>query len=178
MRKPTFWFPTWSDTNQAVQLQEMARRWKFQILKVEGLYYSCRENKGADQLRGYREADLRFCFSHMQHVGFLTSRLLCQRHWHRQAYTSTKLYNRKFSYTETKFSYIKFLNCETLGGCYRGMEIGFLVTGLTLFMAYLSMPMKRSRKGGHALSPFFGPFRSQNMKVTVQQFLLDVLLVE
>ena len=25
MRKPTFWFPPWSDTNQALQLQEMAR---------------------------------------------------------------------------------------------------------------------------------------------------------
>ena len=28
----------------------------------EGLYYPCSENKGADQLRGYREADLRLCF--------------------------------------------------------------------------------------------------------------------
>ena len=26
------------------------------------MYYICRENKGADQLRGYREADLRLCF--------------------------------------------------------------------------------------------------------------------
>ena len=26
------------------------------------LYYLCSENKGADQLRGYREADLRLCF--------------------------------------------------------------------------------------------------------------------
>ena len=25
MRKPTFWFPTWSDTNHAVQLQKMVR---------------------------------------------------------------------------------------------------------------------------------------------------------
>ena len=25
VRKPTFWFPTWSDTNRAVQLQKMAR---------------------------------------------------------------------------------------------------------------------------------------------------------
>ena len=25
-------------------------------------YYPCSENKGADQLRGYREADLRLCF--------------------------------------------------------------------------------------------------------------------
>ena len=26
------------------------------------MYYLSRENKGADQLRGYREADLRLCF--------------------------------------------------------------------------------------------------------------------
>ena len=40
----------------------MARGLKFRIQKVEGLYYPCSENKGADQLRGYREADLRLCF--------------------------------------------------------------------------------------------------------------------
>ena len=62
MRKPALWFLTWSDTNRAVQLQKMARGLKFRILKVVGLYYLCSENKGADQLRGYREADLRLCF--------------------------------------------------------------------------------------------------------------------
>ena len=66
MIKPKFWFPTWSNTNQAVQLQKMARGMKFRIKKVEGLYYLCSENKGADQLRsnlrGYREADLHLCF--------------------------------------------------------------------------------------------------------------------
>ena len=31
MRKLTIWFPIWSDTNQAVQLQEMARGLKFWI---------------------------------------------------------------------------------------------------------------------------------------------------
>ena len=62
MRKPTFWIPTWSDTNQAVQLQEMARGLKFWIKKVKGLDCVCSENKGADQLRGYREADLCLCF--------------------------------------------------------------------------------------------------------------------
>ena len=62
MRKQTFWFPTWSDTNQAVQLHKMARGLKFRIEKVEELYYLCGENKGTDQLRGYREADLRVCF--------------------------------------------------------------------------------------------------------------------
>ena len=40
----------------------MARGLKFRIKKEEGLYYPCSENKGADQLRGYREADLRLCF--------------------------------------------------------------------------------------------------------------------
>ena len=62
MRKPTFWFPTWSNTNQAVQLRKMARGLKFHIKEVEGLNYLCGENKGADQLCGYREADLRLCF--------------------------------------------------------------------------------------------------------------------
>ena len=62
MRKPTFWFPTRSDTNRAVQSQKMARDLKFRIQEVKGLYYPCSENKDADQLRGYREADLRLCF--------------------------------------------------------------------------------------------------------------------
>ena len=47
---------------QAVQPQKMARGLKFQIKKVEKLYYVCSGNKGADQLRGYRKADLRLCF--------------------------------------------------------------------------------------------------------------------
>ena len=39
----------------------MAKDLKFQILEEEGLYmyYLCSENKGADQLYGYRTADLR-----------------------------------------------------------------------------------------------------------------------
>ena len=62
MRKPAFGFPTWSNTNQAVQSSKIARCLKFILLEVEGLYYPYSENKGADQLRGYREADLRLCF--------------------------------------------------------------------------------------------------------------------
>ena len=34
-----FLSPTWSDTNQAVQLQKMARCLKFRIKEVEGLNY-------------------------------------------------------------------------------------------------------------------------------------------
>ena len=60
--KPTIWFPIRSDTNQAVQSQKTARSMEFRIKEVEGLYYPCSENKCADQLRGYREADLRLCF--------------------------------------------------------------------------------------------------------------------
>ena len=40
----------------------MAGDGKFWIQKVEELYYPCRENKGSDQLRGYRKADLGLCF--------------------------------------------------------------------------------------------------------------------
>ena len=42
--------------------QKMARGLKFRIWVVEVLNYPYSENKGADQLRGYREADLRLCF--------------------------------------------------------------------------------------------------------------------
>ena len=62
VRKLGSGFPTRSDTNRAVQSLNMARGLKFRIQKVEGLYYPCTENKGADQLRGYHEADLRLCF--------------------------------------------------------------------------------------------------------------------
>ena len=62
MRKPTFWFPTRSDRNLSVQPQKMARGLKIRIYDVKELYSPCGENKGADQLRGYREADLRLCF--------------------------------------------------------------------------------------------------------------------
>ena len=64
VRKLTFLFPTRSDTNRAVQRKKMDRALKFRIEKVEGFYYmyTCSENKSADQLRGYCEADLRLCF--------------------------------------------------------------------------------------------------------------------
>ena len=55
-------FLTRSDTNRAVQPQKMARGLKFWMYVLEGLYYPYSENKGADQLSGYREADLRLCF--------------------------------------------------------------------------------------------------------------------
>ena len=37
----------------------------------------CIENKGADQLRGYRGADLRLCFRICKKNGFLMTRLIC-----------------------------------------------------------------------------------------------------
>ena len=63
MRKPTMWFLNRSDTKQAVQAQKMDRCLKFWIYEEEGLYSPCRENKGADQLLSYCEADLHHCFS-------------------------------------------------------------------------------------------------------------------
>ena len=43
-------FPTRCDTNRNVQPQKMARGLKILIEEVEGLYYLCSENKGANQL--------------------------------------------------------------------------------------------------------------------------------
>ena len=64
-----------SITNQAVQPQKIVRGLKFQIKDVEGLYYPCSESKGADQLRGYRKADL-CLFLHMQNAVVLMTWLI------------------------------------------------------------------------------------------------------
>ena len=40
----------------------MARGLKFCIWEVEGLYYPCSENRGADQLCSYCTADMCLCF--------------------------------------------------------------------------------------------------------------------
>ena len=48
------WFPNRSDTNRPVQSQKRARSLKFWSQVEKELYYPCSENKGADQLRGYR----------------------------------------------------------------------------------------------------------------------------
>ena len=62
MGKPTKWFPNRSDTNRAVEAQKTARSLKVRIKEEEELYFPSSENKGADQLHGYHEADLRLCF--------------------------------------------------------------------------------------------------------------------
>ena len=49
-------------TQITAQSQKQARSLKFRIKGEEGLYCPCSENKGADQLRSYCEADLRLCF--------------------------------------------------------------------------------------------------------------------
>ena len=56
------WFPNRSDTNRPEQAQKRARSLKLRIKVEEELYYPSSENKGADQLRDYREADLCLCF--------------------------------------------------------------------------------------------------------------------
>ena len=56
------WFPTRFDTNRPIQSQKRSRSLKFRIKVEEELYYPSSENKGADQLRGYCEADLPLCF--------------------------------------------------------------------------------------------------------------------
>ena len=60
MRKSTIWFPNRSDINRAVQAKKIDRGWKFWIEKVDELYYLCSENKDADQLRSYCQADLAY----------------------------------------------------------------------------------------------------------------------
>ena len=61
-------FPNRSDTDHAVQSQTQAISLKFRNLEEEESYYS--KNKGTDQLRGYREADLHPCFRICRLFGF------------------------------------------------------------------------------------------------------------
>ena len=63
-----------SDINRSVHLQKKPRCLKFCIQVEEELYYPCSQNKGADQLRSYREAEMVFVLC-MQNVGFLMTRL-------------------------------------------------------------------------------------------------------
>ena len=108
MRKTTFWFPTWSYTNQAVQLQKMARGLKFWISKEGGFYYLCSENKGADQLRGYREADLRLCFRICKTLGFLMMRLIC--------FSDVRICMKQIFHEETRMKYRQLFNTGVLQG--------------------------------------------------------------
>ena len=55
------WVSDQVDTNWPVQSQKQARSLN-KMEEEEGLYYPCSENKGADQLRSYCEADLCLCF--------------------------------------------------------------------------------------------------------------------
>ena len=75
MRNPFSGFPTRSETKRAVQLKKVAIGLKFRILEVEGLYYLCSENKGADQLCGYCAANLHLCFRICKNTGFLMTQL-------------------------------------------------------------------------------------------------------
>ena len=58
-----------------------------------------------------------------------------------------------------------------------GGHLGHVVS-IMLINLHFNVSESLSTKGGRALSPFLAPFRSQNMKDTAQQFLLDVLLAE
>ena len=102
-RKLTFWFPTWSDTNHAVQLQRMARGLKFRMLNIDGLYYRCSENKGADQLRGNRKADLRLCFRICKTLVFSRRGSNVKRDGNTE--TETKITNRKKALEPGDFKY-------------------------------------------------------------------------
>ena len=62
MRKRSSGFPTRPHTNQSVQPHKMASGLKFRIYEVEGLYYLCSKNKGADQLRGFAYTKIRFSY--------------------------------------------------------------------------------------------------------------------
>ena len=69
--------PNRSDTNWAVKPM-MARGFKIQIWKVDGLYYLCSENKGADQLHRCAAVPVQLIYFFVfAYAGFLMTWLIC-----------------------------------------------------------------------------------------------------
>ena len=67
------------------------------------MFYPCSENKGADQLRSYCEADLRLCFlSRMQIVGFPMRGLIYKRHSNLQSLVSIMLRSDRRNISDVK----------------------------------------------------------------------------
>ena len=62
MRKPVFGVSDQVSHKPGSTTTQDGYRLEISYLESRGLYYLGSENKGADQLRGYREADLRLCF--------------------------------------------------------------------------------------------------------------------
>ena len=61
MRKPVFGVSDLVRHKPGCTASEDGQRLEISDLESEGIVL-CSENKGADQLRGYHEADLRLCF--------------------------------------------------------------------------------------------------------------------
>ena len=67
------------------------------------MYYPCSENKDADQLRGYREADLRLCFRICKLLVFSRTGSFFN------SFSHTCIYNNRLIHLSVLFSYfIKF----------------------------------------------------------------------
>ena len=62
MRKPVFGVSGQVRHKPGCIATESGERLEISDLVQAGSHYPCNEKKGADQLRGYREADLRLCF--------------------------------------------------------------------------------------------------------------------
>ena len=76
MRKLMFWFPTWSHTNQAVQLK--VDGWKLEILDLEKHRDSTINVAKIKALISFVVTAKLICvlFSHMKNVGFLMTWLI------------------------------------------------------------------------------------------------------
>ena len=62
MRKPVFGVSNQAPYKPGCTTTQDGKRLEISYIESRGIYYPCSENKGADQLCGYREADLRLCF--------------------------------------------------------------------------------------------------------------------
>ena len=94
LRKPVFGVFDQARHKQGCAVtQKIARGLEFRISEVEGLKYPCSENKGADQLCGYRTTDQRRNRTTDQRRCFRKCKnpVFSERHSNRNLYKITKM---------------------------------------------------------------------------------------
>ena len=77
------------------------------------MYYPCSENKGADQLRGYREADLRLCFRIGKNPVFSRCGSFIANAQSKCIF-STQVVDKKYIFLHIKYVYVCILTCVLL----------------------------------------------------------------
>ena len=103
------------------------------------MHYPCSENKGADQLRGYREADLRLCFRICRLLVFPCGGSFYMSHGTRKhVFGISNQVQHRLVYTPTEEIYnLEILDISREGIVLSGEKSGFLITRLIFNLLFI-----------------------------------------